>query len=826
MLLRRWAPLLVLASTLAASVLLYQRLSDAERDGLSTRLAIKAAAIKDDLQDNIGFRANSIARLARVWEGRGDPSVADWQRDARIVLEDTQGMKAIVWAGRDGKTVSVAGDLAGAAIAPHPMPLEKKTPVLTGQVPLDNGRTGLVFSVPIYDGEAFMGVLSGVFDSRETFEGILSRSRHAHDEYSVLVAGNGMEVFRGGVTAENEWAQSVPLSMPGADWTVKVWPSRMTVERSLTVFPSVVLGLGVLSSVLLSVLIYIVGYARLKGKGLESVNALLRAEIDERARTEEELRRSDDKFRGLVEASTDLIWEMDGNARYTYVSPKAKDILGYEPEEVLGKAPWEFMAPEEAERVKEEFASILEARRPFSLLEKTKIRKDGAAVVLETSGVPVLGPSGLFSGYRGIARDVTRRRLAEDALRKSQASLNNAQRIAQMGSWEWDIEKDDLFWSEGIYRMFGITPGSFGATYEAFLGFVHPEDRLFVHKSVTEALTLKKPYSIEHRIILPDGTEKVVHEQGEVAFNADGVPERMSGTVQDITERKRTEEQLRLYREHLKELVEERTAELKALNQKLAFEVEVRKKAQDAVEMMNEDLEKRAGELERVNKELEAFTYSASHDLQEPLRVISGYVQLLSRRYAGKLDKDADEFIFYAVDGVARMQRLINDLLSYSRIGRLKGLKRVDCEAALARAVSNLKALVDESQAIIRHGALPSIEADESQLEQLFMNLISNAVKYRSEDRPLITVCALKQEGEWLFSVTDNGIGIEPKYSDKIFDLFQRLHRNPGQPGTGIGLSICKKVVENHGGRIWVESMPGAGSTFYFTIPLREAVNA
>ncbi len=813
--------------TLTATVLLYQRLTDAERAGLSTRLAIKTAAVKDDLKDNIEFRANSIARLARVWEGRGDPSIADWQRDARIVLEDIHGIKAIVWSGRDGGTVSVVGDISGAAIPAHHMQTTGKGPVIHGEVSLKDGRNGLVISVPIYDRGAAMGVVSGVFDSRETFEGILSRSRHDLDEYSVMLAGkDNIEVFSGGPADANEWAQNLPLSITGADWTVKVWPNNETIGRSLTVFPAVVLGLGSLSSVLLSILLYFAGSVRAKDRGLEAANAMLRAEIEERARTEEQLRRSDDKFRGLVEASTDIIWEMDGSGRYTYVSPKVREILGYEPGEVLGKSPWEFMLPEEAERVREEFAAILEARRPFSLMEKIKIRKDGAAVVLETSGVPVLGGNGAFLGYRGIARDVTRRRLAEDALKKSQASLNNAQRIAQMGSWEWDILKDDLFWSDGIYRIFGIKPGSFGATYEAFLGFVHPEDRLTVHKSVTEALTLKKPYSIEHRIVLPDGTEKVVQEQGEVAFNADGVPERMSGTVQDITERKRTEEQLRLYREHLKELVEERTAELKALNQKLAFEVEIRKEAQDAVGKMNEALEKRAGELERVNKELEAFTYSASHDLQEPLRVISGYVQLLSRRYQGKLDKDADEFIFYAVDGVTRMQRLINDLLSYSRIGRLKGLKRVDCEASLGRAVANLKALIDESQAIIRHGGLPSIEADESQLEQLFMNLISNAVKYRSQDRPLITVCAARQDGEWLFSVTDNGIGIEPKYSDKIFDLFQRLHRNPDQPGTGIGLSICKKVVENHGGRIWVESMPGAGSTFYFTIPVKEAVNA
>lgn len=826
MLLRRWAPLLALAATLTATVLLWHKLSEAERKGLADHLSIKTAAIKDDLRDNLEFSAHSIARLAREWEGRGGPSVNYFQKDARIVLEDIHGLKAIVWAGPDGKTVSSVGDPANVAIPAHSFSPQDRTPSFSDGIRLKDGRAGLVIYVPIYDGAALMGVLSGVFDSRDTFEGMLLKGRHDLSEYSVLVAGKGREVFRGGRADVNEWAQSLHISITGVDWTVTVWPSPAAISRSFTIFPSVVLALGALSSVLFSTLLYFAGAAWAKGKGIEKVNAMLRAEIAERARTEQELRRSDDKFRGLVEASSDLIWETDADAKYTYVSPRIREILGYEPEEVLGKRPWDLMRPEEAGQMEKEFASIMEAKRAFSFLEKTNIRKNGEPVVLETSGVPVWSPGGVFSGYRGMDRDVTGKRLWEEVLKKSQASLNNAQRIAQMGSWEWDIEKDDLFWSDGIHRIFGLTPGSFGATYEAFLGFVHPDDRLFVHRSVTEALTLRKPYSIEHRIILPDGTEKVVHEQGEVAFNAGGMPERMSGTVQDITERKRTEEQLRLYREHLRELVDERTAELKELNQKLAFEVEIRKQAQEAIAKMNEDLEKRAQELERVNKELEAFTYSASHDLQEPLRVISGYVQLLSRRYSGKLDKDADEFIFYAIDGVSRMQRLINDLLSYSRIGKLKGLKRVDCEAALGRAVSNLKALIDESQAIIRHGPLPPIEADESQLEQLFMNLVSNAVKYRSESRPLITVSAQKQDDEWLFSVTDNGIGIEQKYSDRIFELFQRIHRGPGQPGTGIGLSICKKVVENHGGRIWVESMPGAGSTFYFTLPAKEAVNA
>ena len=381
---------------------------------------------------------------------------------------------------------------------------------------------------------------------------------------------------------------------------------------------------------------------------------------------------------------SDWIWEMDVNARYTYVSPRAAAITGYGLKELLGRRPWEFMLPNEADRFKTEFYRLCRAREPFSLLENVNMRKDGSLVVMETSGTPVFGSDGEFAGYIGVHRNVTKRKKAEDDLKRSNERLENAQRIAKMGSWDWDIETDELHWSDEIYRMFGVSPEDFGATYEAFLSFVHPEDRMSVHRSVTEALTLRKPYSIEHRILLADGTSRVVHEQGEVRFNEAGSPVAMSGTVQDISERKQIEEQLRLYREHLRELVEERTAELNGLNEKLKFEVEIRKKAEEAVISMNEALEKRAVELERVNKELEAFTYSASHDLQEPLRVISGYIQLLGRRYKGRLDKDADEFISFAVDGVARMQRLIADLLSYSRVGRISSFAPVDFEAAFA----------------------------------------------------------------------------------------------------------------------------------------------
>ena len=238
--------------------------------------------------------------------------------------------------------------------------------------------------------------------------------------------------------------------------------------------------------------------------------------------------------------------------------------------------------------------------------------------------------------------------------------------------------------------------------------------------------------------------------------------------------------------------------------------------------------------LERSNKELEQFAYIASHDLQEPLRMISSYTQLLGKRYRGKLDSDADEFIGFAVDGANRMQTLITDLLAYSRV-MTRGNKFLltNCEHALGQAHVNLRLAIEESHVIITHDPLPTVMADEGQLTQLFQNLISNAIKFRGETSPHVHVSAIKSEegrkqkaegsgqstADWTFSVRDNGIGIDPQYRERIFVIFQRLHTRSEYPGTGIGLAICKRIVERHGGRIWIESEPGKGTTFYFTIP-------
>ncbi len=264
-------------------------------------------------------------------------------------------------------------------------------------------------------------------------------------------------------------------------------------------------------------------------------------------------------------------------------------------------------------------------------------------------------------------------------------------------------------------------------------------------------------------------------------------------------QRRRVTEELRQHRDNLQALVADRTSE---------------------ISRTVERLERVRGALEESNKDLQQFAYVASHDLQEPLRVVAGYVQLLARRYKGKLDADADDFIAFAVDGAARMQHLIENLLDYSRLStRGRTFADVDCQKLLGEVTQNLAAVIEESGASLVHGPLPVVHGDETQLAQLFQNLLSNAVKFRGKDKPTIHVGSRPLDGQWEFHVTDNGIGIEPNHFERIFVIFQRLHGRNEYPGTGIGLALCKKIVERHGGHLRVESTPGQGSTFRFTLP-------
>jgi light-regulated signal transduction histidine kinase (bacteriophytochrome) len=251
-----------------------------------------------------------------------------------------------------------------------------------------------------------------------------------------------------------------------------------------------------------------------------------------------------------------------------------------------------------------------------------------------------------------------------------------------------------------------------------------------------------------------------------------------------------------------------------------------RLQAEAALREANDALERQAQELMRSNAELQQFAYVASHDLQEPLRMISSYTQLLLRRYGDRFDSEAREFMDFVIDGATRMKQLIEDILVYSRVGtRTREFRRTPSESALAKALVNLRASIEDCGAAVTHGMLPEVEADEAQLVQLFQNLIGNALKFRGAEPPRIDVTAAAVPDAWEFTVRDNGIGIESQYFERIFMVFQRLHSKGEYPGTGIGLAICKKVVDRHGGRIRVESRLGEGSAFFFTLPRKGEAN-
>lgn len=281
----------------------------------------------------------------------------------------------------------------------------------------------------------------------------------------------------------------------------------------------------------------------------------------------------------------------------------------------------------------------------------------------------------------------------------------------------------------------------------------------------------------------------------------------------DITHRKLAEGELYLYQENLEALVAERTNALEAMNTRLQREIAERKLAQEMMMLQTQ-------QLAHSNAELEQFAYVASHDLREPLRKIKSYTELLAKRYEGQLDERADKYIDYIVDGTSRMQQLITELLMYSRLGRtVPDITPSNLSELLSDVLSDLELTIEETGAVVTAEPLPTLIVDARQIGRLFQNLLGNALKFRGDAPPVIHITAEQQAYEWHFRVSDNGIGIEAQYQERIFLIFQRLHTRTEYPGTGIGLAICKKIVENHSGRIWVESELGKGTTFHFTLP-------
>ena len=412
-----------------------------------------------------------------------------------------------------------------------------------------------------------------------------------------------------------------------------------------------------------------------------------------------------------------------------------------------------------------------------SLLTKQRLSLEKSARNTFTIfiGLILVGFILLFTVYKQINSDIANRKKALETIKESEQKFRQLAENINQVFWLFSPDRKELLYVSPAYeKLWGESSEQLYKNPSSWTEIVHPEDKEAVLNSL-ENTSHNSNTDKTYRIVKKDGSLRWIQDRTFPVTDTNGEVYRIAGIAEDITD-------FKLAEEHLQSIAEK---------------------------------------LRRSNEELEQFAYVASHDLQEPLRMVSSYCQLLQKRYKDKLDGDAIEFINYALDGAVRMQRLISDLLSYSRVQRKgKEPEDVNAKSVLQTTLNSLKPAIEESHASITFDELPIVKADPIQLGQLFQNLITNALKFSpKEDTPKVHVSAKRNGHGWIFSVKDNGIGIDPKFSERIFVIFQRLHGKTEYAGTGIGLAICKKIVERHGGNIWVESEPGKGANFCFTIP-------
>ena len=464
----------------------------------------------------------------------------------------------------------------------------------------------------------------------------------------------------------------------------------------------------------------------------------------------------------VFERINDAFYALDEEFRFEYVNDRAAEYLGTSPGELIGRPIHDTLGIDEDHPLLAEFeeALVTQEQRSFERYSNSMGIWEVIRVYPSESGLSVY------------FRDITERKERERELARTHDLLEHTERIADVGGWEVDPETMEPFWSDHLFELLDVDYDEQPTLEEALDVYHTEEDRATVEGAVEEAMQTGESFDVEVRFPRPVGDVGWLRVKGAPEVEDKAVV-TLRGAVQDVTERKRREQRL-------EELIDR---------------------------------------LEESNERLEQFAYAASHDLQEPLRMVSSYLQLIESRYADDLDEDAREFIEFAVDGADRMRDMIDGLLKYSRVETQgEPLEPVELDAVMEDVLANLQVQIEESDAEIAVGDLPKVEGDASQLRQLFQNLLDNAIEYSGDEPPHVEVSAERVGPECRVSIRDEGIGIDPAAQDRIFEVFQRLHSREEYSGTGIGLALCQRIVERHDGDIMVESEPGEGATFTVTL--------
>lgn len=524
-----------------------------------------------------------------------------------------------------------------------------------------------------------------------------------------------------------------------------------------------------------------------KGK-VELVINIVR-DITDRRDYENTLRSQRERLRVTLESIADGVIATDSQGVIEYINPVAQTLTGVDSQQAVNQPlseVFQLVDQTTREKIAQPLKRVLEDQAPLSTAEQFLSLRTSPDMhlLVEYVATPIMGERNQVLGAVLVFRDVTRRRqieqerasltlMIEGQSQRLKNILMNVPGIIWEGSGQPNGSQKIDFVNAYAEKMLGYTPEEWMNTPDFWLKMIHPDDTPAAIEQASAIYQSGQPGVMQFRCVAKDQRVVWVESYTTIITDAKGNPVGACGAMMDISDRKQSQQAL----------------------------------------------EQSALELRRSNEELQQFAYVASHDLQEPLRMVTSYLQLVEHRYKDKLDSDAGEFIAFAVDGASRMKSLINDLLAYSRVQTRQQLALFDMQTVLDRVVNNLQVTIEETGAVITYDPLPKLTGDENQFVQLFQNLIGNAIKFRGEHAPQIHIGVTKNKREWELCVRDNGIGIDKPYLERIFIIFQRLHGQGKYPGTGIGLAICKKVVERHGGRIWVDSQPGEGSIFYFTIP-------
>jgi PAS domain S-box-containing protein len=549
-------------------------------------------------------------------------------------------------------------------------------------------------------------------------------------------------------------------------------------------------------------------------------------DVTDHIKAEEVFKQKHNFLQQLIDIIPYPLFFKDKNYIYRVCNKSFEEFIGLSRDEIIGKTVYDIAPKDLADKYHYMDKKLIQ-EGTLQIYEAPVQYADGSrrTVIFNKSVFNDL--DGKLAGLTGVMVDITQRKKAEESLHESEKRLNDILNHLPDATFAINCEGMVIFWNKALEDMLQVKADDmigkvnyeysipfYGDRRPILIDLILKTDDEFLNSQYYNIKRDKHAIMAETTISNFFGNEDMIlWGKASPLYDEEG---KMMGAIEsmrDITEMRKAELELQKYHENLEEQVEERTEELEKTNEKLKSAIA---KHEEAEIKMSELVV----ELKRSNKDLEQFAYVASHDLQEPLRMVSSFTQLIERKYRDKLDEDANEYIWYVVDGAKRMQSLINDLLSYSRVTtKVKDFTKINLNETVDEAIFNLEIAIEENNAIVVVDSLPPIYGDSSQMVQLFQNIIGNAIKYRSEKIPEIHISASEGDQEWIFKIEDNGIGIQPEYNERIFQIFQRLHGSHAYSGTGIGLAICKKIVELHGGSIWVNSKPGEGSIFYFTIP-------